>query len=172
MEDAAAAVENLNQQVFEGRRLVVQFHRHRPRERTRLEHTIPREEHPPSQTLFIGNMSFEVSDKDIHDLFRDIRNCVEVRIAADRKTNRFRGFCHADFIDIESAMKAKEQLANRELYGRGLRVDYSVYTPRYLKSTEKDSEKTPTSASSDAPSGAPSEAPSASSSSAPAEQSS
>jgi nucleolin len=81
---------------------------------------------PPSKTLFIGNMSFEMSDKDLNDLFRDLRNVLDVRVAIDRRTGQPRGFAHADFVDIASATQAKEALSQKTVYGRQLRVDYSV----------------------------------------------
>lgn len=81
---------------------------------------------PPSKTLFIGNLAFEMSDADLNKLFRDIRNVIDVRVAIDRRTGQPRGFAHADFVDIESATKGKEALADLEIYGRKLRVDYSA----------------------------------------------
>ncbi|KAF2460052.1 hypothetical protein BDY21DRAFT_316907 [Lineolata rhizophorae] len=119
-EDAANAVQALNQTVLEGRRMAVQFHRQR-----RVQTNSPRQPNPPSKTLFIGNMSFEMSDKDLNDLFREIRNVLDVRVAIDRRTGQPRGFAHADFIDVESAGKAKEILQDKIIYGRQLRVDYS-----------------------------------------------
>lgn len=84
------------------------------------------QENPPSKTLFIGNLAFEMSDADLNKLFRDIRNVIDVRVAIDRRTGQPRGFAHADFIDAESAMKGKEQLFGKEVYGRVLRVDFSA----------------------------------------------
>jgi RNA recognition motif-containing protein len=119
--DAAAAITALNQAVLQGRRMAVQFHRPRPAPNL----TQPREPNNPSKTLFIGNMSFEMSDKDLNDLFREVRNVVDVRVAIDRRTGQPRGFAHADFIDTDSAAKAKELLEKKEIYGRKLRVDFS-----------------------------------------------
>ncbi|KAH9878986.1 hypothetical protein J1614_002421, partial [Plenodomus biglobosus] len=119
--DAQTAVDNLDMQVFEGRNLVVQFNRAKSNSgRARSEVA-----NGPSKTLFIGNMSFEMSDKDLNDLFRDIRNVVDVRVAIDRRTGQPRGFAHADFIDVASATRAKETLQGKSVYGRELRVDYS-----------------------------------------------
>ena len=80
----------------------------------------------PSRTLFIGNMSYELSDKDLNDLFKTIRNVIDVRVAIDRRTGQPRGFAHADFVDIASAEAAKEILQSKEFYGRQLRVDFSA----------------------------------------------
>ncbi|MCJ1433012.1 hypothetical protein MMC27_002371 [Xylographa pallens] len=120
---AAQAIENLNQQVFEGRRMTVQYtiRKEKPQ---RTGGSTPK--NPPSKTLFIGNMSFEMSDKDLNDLFRDIKNVIDVRVAIDRRTGQPRGFAHADFIDVTSAQKAQQILEAKEIYGRRLRVDFSA----------------------------------------------
>lgn len=121
--DATAAVDNLDMQVFEGRNLVVQFTR--PKQNAvRRARDGSIEPNLPSKTLFIGNMSYEMSDKDLNDLFRDIRNVLDVRVAIDRRTGQPRGFAHADFIDVASATRAMEILKDKTIYGRTLRVDY------------------------------------------------
>jgi RNA recognition motif-containing protein len=73
-------------------------------------------------------MSFEMSDKDLNDLFRDIRNVMDVRVAIDRRTGQPRGFAHADFIDVASAVRAQAVLKEKVIYGRQLRVDFSKST--------------------------------------------
>ncbi len=119
IESATRAIEGLNLQIFEGRRLTVQYSARKERDgRPRMN--------PPTKTLFIGNMSFEMSDKDLNELFREIHNVIDVRVAIDRKTGQPRGFAHADFIDVRSAEKAYQVLAGKEVYGRKLRVDYSI----------------------------------------------
>jgi nucleolin len=115
-------------QVFEGRNLVVQFHRAKTpgtRPTGGAGNNAGFAYNPPSKTLFIGNMSFEMSDKDLNDLFRQIRNVMDVRVAIDRRTGQPRGFAHADFVDVASATKAKEILSEKTIYGRQLRVDFS-----------------------------------------------
>lgn len=112
----------MNQQVFEGRRMTVQYSIKKEKAPTR---TTPTHKSGPTNTLFIGNMSFEMSDQDLNDLFRDIRDVVDVRVAIDRRTGQPRGFAHAEFIDVASAEKAMKQLESKETYGRKLRVDFS-----------------------------------------------
>ncbi|KAL9114003.1 MAG: hypothetical protein Q9187_007527, partial [Circinaria calcarea] len=116
---AAKAIEEMNQQVFEGRRMIVQYSIQKTQTRA------PIHKAGPTNTLFIGNMSFEMSDQDLNDLFRDIRDVVDVRVAIDRRTGQPRGFAHAEFVDVASAEKAMKQLENKETYGRKLRIDFS-----------------------------------------------
>ncbi|EMD63193.1 hypothetical protein COCSADRAFT_38066 [Bipolaris sorokiniana ND90Pr] len=136
--DAQAAIDNLDMQVFEGRNLVVQFHapKYQPAKGRGPNGNEP---NPPSKTLFIGNMSFEMSDKDLNDLFRDIRNVLDVRVAIDRRTGQPRGFAHADFIDVASATRAREVLKEKVIYGRQLRVDFSKSSPQTQREKRQDS---------------------------------
>ena len=125
-EDASKAKEALNQQIFEGRRLAVQQAvARKPRPPMGSSGADQGFKHPPSRTLYIGNMSYEMSDKDLNDLFRQIKNVLDVRVAIDRRTGQPRGYAHADFLDIESAEKAAEHLKTLSFYGRHLRVDYT-----------------------------------------------
>ena len=124
--DAEAAQAALDRQLFEGRRLSVQWANPRGRQATRPGGA----KSTPTKTLFIGNMSFELSDQDLNDLFREIKNVIDVRVAIDRRTGQPRGFAHADFTDVQSAQLAMEKLEGKELYGRILRVDFSAPSAR------------------------------------------
>ena len=129
---ATKAIETLNQQLFEGRRLAVQYAAYTSRTmdaktaQTGDPTGRPRKPlNPPSKTLFIGNMSFEMTDRDLNALFRGVKNVIDVRVAIDRRTGQPRGFAHADFIDTQSAIEAFKILEAKETYGRKLRLDYS-----------------------------------------------
>ncbi|CAK1355877.1 Polyadenylate-binding protein, cytoplasmic and nuclear [Cercospora beticola] len=140
-EEADKAIRELDQKTFQGRRMAVQHHVRResrnPREprndrnnrNDRGDRSTVRQEHrenPPSKTLFIGNMSYQMSDRDLNDLFREIKNVLDVRVAIDRRSGQPRGFAHADFIDVASAEKAKAYLSSKVVYGRELRVNFSL----------------------------------------------
>ncbi|KAG0639975.1 hypothetical protein HOY80DRAFT_885569, partial [Tuber brumale] len=114
IEQATSAIEASHNGVLMGRRMNVQYV-HRPTNGSS----------EPSKTLFIGNLSFDMTDADFDRLFTDIHGCVDVRIAMDRSTGQPRGFAHADFVDINSAVQAKEKLTSVEVFGRRLRIDFS-----------------------------------------------
>jgi len=101
--------------------MTVQYHIRKQRVNSRFA-----ERNPPAKTLFIGNMSFQMTDKDINNLFKDIKNLLDVRVAIDRRSGQPRGFAHADFTDVESATQAKALLENKEVYGRSLKIDYGL----------------------------------------------
>ncbi|KAL8685187.1 MAG: hypothetical protein Q9218_007915 [Villophora microphyllina] len=137
-ESATKAIRDFNMKDFAGRRLSVQYASPRPppgsaqqpfnragNNNTKFGHA-----NAPTRTLFIGNMAFDMSDRELNQLFREIRNVVDVRVAIDRRTGQPRGFAHADFLDVESAKAAMLALANKEVCGRALRVDYSQSTGR------------------------------------------
>ncbi|KAL1305718.1 hypothetical protein AAFC00_007305 [Neodothiora populina] len=129
--EAAEAQKNLNQQVFQGRRMAVQPHINRGAaasgERASSQRAPrPGHDNPPSKTLFIGNMSFEMTDKDLNDLFKNVANVIDVRVAIDRRTGQPRGFAHADFVDVDAATNALAELNNKEVFGRRLKVNYGV----------------------------------------------
>jgi len=117
IDQASKAIEAKHQTVLEGRRLIVNYMAKTMRNET---------PNPPSKTLFIGNLAFEMSDADLNKLFRDIRNVIDVRVAIDRRTGQPRGFAHADFVDTASAEKGRDALIGKEIYGRKLRVDFSA----------------------------------------------
>ena len=66
-----------------------------------------------------------MTDKDLNDLFRPLKNVLDVRVAIDRRTGQPRGYAHADFLDIDSAQKAADILGGQTYYGRTLRSDFT-----------------------------------------------
>ncbi|KAL8895439.1 MAG: hypothetical protein Q9192_003632 [Flavoplaca navasiana] len=127
---ATLAIQTFNSQPLEGRRLTVQYATPRSPILSRPLRSSPHTPSPPTRTLFIGNMAFDMSDRELNNLFREVRNVVDVRVAIDRRTGQPRGFAHADFTDVESAKEAMVQLSGKEVCGRVLRVDYSQSTGR------------------------------------------
>lgn len=65
-EQAAAAIEALNQKSFQGRRLSVQYHKRRDASGRTGAVNSARGPAKPSKTLFIGNMSYQMSDRDLN----------------------------------------------------------------------------------------------------------
>lgn len=127
-ESMRKAIELFDAKYFEGRYLIVQESRNQDR---KVVTPARGSSTTPSHTLFIGNMPFDMSDRDLNDLFARVKNVTDVRVAIDRRTGQPRGFAHADFVDVESAMKGMEDLQGLEVLGRSLRVDYSFPAPHH-----------------------------------------
>lgn len=69
-----------------------------------------------------------LSNNSLADLFRNIRDVLDVRVAIDRRTGQPRGFAHADFLDEAAATRARQELQDKMVYGRPLRIDYAEHS--------------------------------------------
>jgi len=78
----------------------------------------------PSDTLFVGNLSFNATEDSVWEFFGD-HGVKHVRLPTDRDTGRPKGFGYVQFEDIDGAKKAFEALSGSELDGRSIRLDYS-----------------------------------------------
>lgn len=103
--------------ILEGRHVVVHY--------ARTHFNYRRASYPPTETLFIGSLPLEMTDRDLQDLFHEVKNLTDIRIPVDRRSGMPRGFAHAEFINTEAAMQALEILAMKRPYGRKLTVNYA-----------------------------------------------
>ncbi|KAJ5875202.1 uncharacterized protein N7473_012549 [Penicillium subrubescens] len=117
IEEATAAVEGMHSTILEGRHVVVHY--------ARTHFNYKRASYPPTETLFIGSLPLEMTDRDLQDLFHDVKNLIDVRIPVDRRSGMPRGFAHAEFLNTEAAMQAMEILAMKRPYGRKLGVSFA-----------------------------------------------
>ncbi|KAJ5547192.1 hypothetical protein N7494_004777 [Penicillium frequentans] len=117
IEEAKLAVEKQHMKVLAGRPVVLQY------ARSAIQHK--KTELKPTNTLFIGGIPYELTDRDIQDLFSDVHNTVDIRVPVDRRSGVPRGFAHVEFIDIQSAMWGMEVLARKAPYGRKLKVEFT-----------------------------------------------
>jgi len=79
---------------------------------------------PPSSTLFVGNLSFNVSEDTVWSFFNDY-GVKSVRLPTDRDTGRPKGFGYVEFEDVNGAKQAFEASNGAEIEGRAIRLDYS-----------------------------------------------
>jgi RNA recognition motif-containing protein len=79
-----------------------------------------------SVRLFVGNLSYEVTESELRELFSEAGGVSQVRIPLDRETGRPRGFA---FIDLEDRAQADEAMRrfNQQVFkGRPLAVTEAV----------------------------------------------
>jgi nucleolin len=114
---ATHAKEALDGTIFDNREIAVNFAGYNIEGRTFAS--------PPSRTLYVANLPFDLSHQELHGLFKDIPNVYDIRVSVDRNTGLLRGFVHAEFLDVESARMGFELLSAKSVYGRTLRLDYS-----------------------------------------------
>ena len=73
--------------------------------------------------LYVGNLSFEVTNDDLQELFTQAGTCESVAVITDRDTGRSRGFGFVEMGSNGEAQKAIQQFDGHELKGRGLKVN-------------------------------------------------
>jgi len=73
--------------------------------------------------IYVGNLSWGMSDQDLENLFAEHGSVTSAKIITDRMTNRSRGFGFVEMSD--GAEKAIEALNDAEVEGRKLVVNES-----------------------------------------------
>ena len=76
-----------------------------------------------STSVFIGNISWNVSEDQLRNMLQQVGNLRDFRMIYDRETGRPRGFGFAEFDDPGAAKRAIERFDGMELDGRPLRVN-------------------------------------------------
>ena len=85
-----------------------------------------------SAKLFVGNLSFSITENDLQDAFAVHGTVVEANLMMDRATGRPRGFAFVTMSTPEEAQKAIAALNGKEIDGRALTVN--VAKPREERS--------------------------------------
>ena len=73
--------------------------------------------------LFVGNLSFNATENDLHDAFAAHGTVVEANLMMDRMSGKPRGFGFVTMSTPEEAQKAIEALNGKSLDGRDLTVN-------------------------------------------------
>lgn len=76
-----------------------------------------------SAKLFVGNLSFNITENDLEDAFAAHGTVVETNLMMDRATGRPRGFAFVTMGSPEEAQKAIDAMNGKELGGRALTVN-------------------------------------------------
>lgn len=80
----------------------------------RIEVTTPR--------LYVGNLSFDATESDLHELFSGIGSVQNVEIVANRDTQRSKGFGFVQLTTVDEAKRAVTELHDKEYMGRKMVV--------------------------------------------------
>eukprot|EP01122_Echinamoeba_exundans_P017871 TRINITY_DN981_c0_g1_i1.p1 TRINITY_DN981_c0_g1~~TRINITY_DN981_c0_g1_i1.p1 ORF type:complete len:216 (+),score=37.97 TRINITY_DN981_c0_g1_i1:967-1614(+) len=109
--------------------------RDRSRSRSRSPHRrrSPPRGRPPvrgdtttSTTLFVGNLSYNIGEKELFDIMDRVGRVRNVTIGWNRRTNQSRGYAFVEFADRRDAEAAYDKFRDYSLDGRRLRVDWDV----------------------------------------------
>ena len=85
--------------------------------------------------LFVGNLSFEVGNEELQELFATQGEVVSATVITDRDTGRARGFGFVEMAQDADAQKAIQNLDGRDLQGRNLKVNMAK--PRENRSNSR-----------------------------------
>jgi RNA recognition motif-containing protein len=81
-----------------------------------------------SNKLFVGNLSFNTTENDLHDAFAAHGTVLETNLMMDKMSGRPRGFAFVTMSSPEEAQKAIEAMNGKSVDGRALTVN--VARPR------------------------------------------
>ena len=73
--------------------------------------------------IYVGNLSFNVDEKDLRNAFEEFGTVTSVNIIKDRETGRSRGFAFVEMSDAENAKAAIEGLNLQPIGGRNVTVN-------------------------------------------------
>jgi RNA recognition motif-containing protein len=73
--------------------------------------------------LYVGNLSFDSSEGDVLELFRQVGNVTSCNLVMDKYTNKSRGFAFVDMGSQDEANKAVAELNGKDFQGRKLVVN-------------------------------------------------
>lgn len=76
-----------------------------------------------SQTLYVGNVSYQATDDGLAQHFAQAGQVVSAKIVMDKFTGRSRGFAFVEMASEEDGQKAIEMLDGKDYDGRPLRVN-------------------------------------------------
>jgi len=73
--------------------------------------------------LFVGNLSYDVTESDLREFFSPIGPLSTVIIPMDRETGKPRGFAFVEFTDQAQANEASSRLNEQPLKGRNVSIN-------------------------------------------------
>ncbi|NJL10385.1 MAG: RNA-binding protein [Calothrix sp. SM1_7_51] len=74
-------------------------------------------------SLYVGNLSYEVEENDLRQVFAEYGTVKSVQLPKDRETGRVRGFAFVEMSTEDEENAAIEALDTAEWMGRSLKVN-------------------------------------------------
>lgn len=76
-----------------------------------------------SQKIYVGNLSFNVTNQDLQAKFEQYGNVTSAKIITDRDTGRSKGFGFVEMSNAQEASDAISSLHGSDFQGRNLTVN-------------------------------------------------
>ncbi|MGI8932717.1 RNA-binding protein [Leptolyngbya sp. BC1307] len=74
-------------------------------------------------SIYVGNLSFDAAQDDLHQVFAEYGSVKSVKLPTDRETGRVRGFAFVEMSSEAEESAAIEALDGAEWMGRTLKVN-------------------------------------------------
>ncbi len=87
--------------------------------------------------LFVGNLSWNVRDEQLKEVFSEVGTVEEAVVIMDRIKNRSKGFGFVTMSSEEEAQKAVSELAGKEVDGRPINVSEAREESRERRSFDR-----------------------------------
>ena len=75
-----------------------------------------------STRVYVGNLSYEVSEQDLQELFKGIGGVRNIEIVYNRSTHRSKGYGFVEMLRLDEAVRAVEVLHDQPFMGRKMTV--------------------------------------------------
>jgi len=73
--------------------------------------------------LYVGNLPYSTNDESLKELFAQVGEVVEAKVITDKFSGRSKGFGFVTMIDDATAEKAINEMNDKEVDGRPLKVN-------------------------------------------------
>ena len=73
--------------------------------------------------LYVGNLSYNLTDESLKELFEEFGTVVSAQIIMDRRTNRSKGFGFVEMSSTDEAEAAINAMHEKDVEGRNLTVN-------------------------------------------------
>jgi RNA recognition motif-containing protein len=73
--------------------------------------------------LYVGNLSYDVNNEQLEDMFREFGNVRSAQVVMDRDTGRSKGFGFVEMSDDNAARAAITGLNEKDFGGRAITVN-------------------------------------------------
>lgn len=130
IEHAQKAIKEMHEKEIDGRAINCDLSTSKPQSNNGADRASKFGDSPsaPSDTLFLGNLSFNANRDELYEIFGKFGEIVSVRIPTHPETEQPKGFGYVQYTNQEDAQKALDSLQGEYIDNRPVRLDFS--TPR------------------------------------------